>query len=83
VTKKPNHPTAPLNPPPVCQRCRDTLPTDAPPGLRTCREYADWRARQAGDTLTAAEADALMLFRLWCGLDEALREGRAELREDV
>ena len=72
-----------MNPPPVCTRCRDRLPDDAPPEARTCREYATWRARQAGDALTAAEADALMLFRLWCGLDEAFREDRQEIRAGV
>jgi hypothetical protein len=59
------------------------LPADAPPQARTCRDYADWPARQGGDTLSAAEADALLLFRLWCGLDEALGEGREELPADV
>jgi hypothetical protein len=59
------------------------LPDDAPPQARTCREYASWRARQAGDALTSAEADALLLFRLWCGLGEALQEGTAELQPDV
>jgi hypothetical protein len=29
--------------------------------------------------LSAAEADALMLFRLWCGLDDAPREDRVEV----
>jgi hypothetical protein len=69
--------------PPLCERCLDPLPADPPPGLRTCREYADWRAREAGDMLTAAKASALALHRLWCGLDEALLEGQEELRADV
>jgi hypothetical protein len=68
---------------PACDRCHDPLPDDAPPSLHTCRDYAHWRARAAGDTLTAAEADALMMLRVWCALDEALREGREELRADV
>ncbi len=72
-----------MNPPPVCARCHDPLPDEAPPQARTCREYATWRARTAGDTLTAAEADALMLFHLWCGLDESLREGRDAIRRDL
>jgi hypothetical protein len=72
-----------MNPPSVCARCRERLPDDALPQVRTCRDYSHWRARQAGDTRTTAEADALMLFRLWCGLDEALWEGRAEIRADV
>ncbi len=61
--------------PQVCARCLDPLPDDAPPGLLTCREYADWVARTKGDQLTADRADALQLFWLMCGLDEALREG--------
>jgi hypothetical protein len=28
-------------------------------------------------------ADMLLLFRLWCGLDEGLREGREEIRHDM
>jgi hypothetical protein len=69
--------------PPVGERCLDPLPDDAPPMLRTCREYADWRAKQAGDMLPADEANLLLLFRLWCGLDEALRQGREEIRHDM
>jgi hypothetical protein len=34
-----------------CRYCGDDLPADAPPGVDTCREYARWRARQAGDML--------------------------------
>jgi hypothetical protein len=76
--KTPNHePAARLHPlprPPAA---------DAPPQARTCRDYATWRARLAGGALTDAEADALMLFRLWCGLDEVLRQGRpAEARAE-
>ncbi len=59
------------------------MPDDAPPELRTCREYADWVARTEGDQLTADRADALQLFRLMCGMDEALREGWEEIRADV
>jgi hypothetical protein len=32
---------------------------------------------------THNEANALMLFRLLCGLDEALREGWAEIKRDM
>jgi hypothetical protein len=69
--------------PPVCTRCHDPLPDDSPATLQTCREYADRRARQAGDLLPADAADLLMLMWLWCGLDEALREGWEEIRADM
>jgi hypothetical protein len=60
---------------PIGERCRDTLADDAPPTLRTCREYADWRAKEAGDLLPRDEADLLALFPLGCGLDKAFRKG--------
>lgn len=45
---------------PTCDRCHDDLPDDAPPDVRTCRQYADRRARTAGDMLPADQADALL-----------------------
>jgi len=47
---------------PTCRHCGDPLPDDAPPSVTSCRSYADWYARQAGDMLLADVADALTLL---------------------
>jgi hypothetical protein len=52
--------------PPACRHCGDELPEDCPPHLTSCRAYADWRARQAGDLLDEEEAGCLMLLRFNC-----------------
>jgi hypothetical protein len=59
------------------------LPHDCRPTLRSFLDYADWRARQAGDLLSEDEAGALMLLQLYRVWDEALREGREEMRADL
>jgi hypothetical protein len=64
---------------PRCRHCGDDLPGDAPPGLTSCRQYADWRARTAGDTLAEDVAHRLMLLAHYCALSVALRDGLAEL----
>jgi hypothetical protein len=69
--------------PPFCDRCRDGLTFNTPAAIRTCGEYADWRADEAGDLLLPEVADALLLLRLWCAQDEALRVGREMTRPDA
>jgi hypothetical protein len=69
--------------PPVCERWLDPLSDDAPAVLRTCRRHADWRAKEAGDMLLSEEADVLLLLRLWCAPDEALRQSRELIRHDM
>src|SRR5262245_51678622 len=39
-----------------CRHCNAPLPDDCPPVVTSCRSYADWRARQAGDMLTEDES---------------------------
>ena len=38
-----------------CRHCDDELLADYPPGVTSCKSYADWRARQRGDILTEVE----------------------------
>ncbi len=64
-----------------CRHCGDDLPDDAPPSVSSCRSYADWRARQAGDMLTEDEAVDLTLFAGLCELDVATRDGLEMLPE--
>jgi hypothetical protein len=68
--------------PTPCRHCGDDLPADAPPGVDTCKGYARWRARQAGDMLPWEVADALVLYAHFCAMSVAIREGR-ELLPDV
>jgi hypothetical protein len=63
-----------------CQLCGEAL-SGAPPGVDTCRLWADWRARQRGDLLTGAQADALLLFRWLCSLSRAIEQGSDTLPE--
>jgi len=62
-----------------CSRCNDDLPADAPPSVRTCRDYADMIAREHGDMLDEESSQSLMLMRLFCSLDYALANGEEEL----
>ena len=62
-----------------CRHCHDELPDGCPADVTSCRAYADWRARQQGDLLTAAEADDLTLCAGLCALSVALRDGLAEV----
>jgi hypothetical protein len=62
-----------------CRHCGDELPRDCPPGVTSCRGYADWRARQKGDLLPTEEADALLLLAGLCEPDVAVRDGLPEL----
>ena len=62
-----------------CSRCGDDLPTDAPPSVRTCRDYADMIARARGDMLDEEMFQSLMLMRLFCALDYAIANDEAEL----
>jgi hypothetical protein len=66
---------------PRCRHCGDDLPRDAPPGLASCKQYADWRARQAGDRLGEGVVDDLALLAHYCALAVALSNGMDELTE--
>jgi hypothetical protein len=48
-------------------------------GLTSCRLYADWRARQAGDTLSQGVTDDRALLAHYCALAVALRDDLPEL----
>jgi hypothetical protein len=63
----------------TCRHCGDDLPGDAPPGVTSCKGYADWRDREAGDMLPADEADALTLLAFYCAFTVSIRDGLAEL----
>ncbi len=69
--------------PRICERCHDPLPADAPPEVRTCKEWADHIARTEGDMLSQERAEAMVLFCGLCGLSEAMRQGWEEMRADV
>ncbi len=55
-----------------CCHCRDELPGDCPPGVSSCREYANWRADDGADLLSPDDAHDLMLFAGVCELRVAL-----------
>jgi hypothetical protein len=63
-----------------CRLCGEALP-GAPPGVDTCRAWADWRARQRGDLFAGAEARDLLLFRGLCSLGRAIGQGSDTLPE--
>ena len=64
----------------ICWACpgaeRPTkLPDDCPADVTSCRAYAEWKAKQKGDMLTADEAAMLGLFAGLYELDVACRDG--------
>jgi hypothetical protein len=64
---------------PRCRHCHDDLPADSPPHVTSCRQYADWRARRAGDALPPEEADAVTVYAGLCAVQVGLRQALAEL----
>lgn len=66
-----------------CSRCNDDLPADAPPSVRTCRDYADMIARERGDMLDEAMSNMLMMMRLYCALDYALAHGEPRIQLEM
>jgi hypothetical protein len=64
-----------------CRHCGDELPDDGPPDVTSCRGYANWRARQAGDMLPVDEADVLTLWAGLCAMYMATRDGLELLPE--
>jgi hypothetical protein len=64
-----------------CRHCGDDIPDDAPADVTSCRAYADWRARQAGDMLTDRQFADLTLYRGLCQLTLAFRHRLPTLPE--
>ena len=60
---------------PRCRHWNDELPEDCPPTVTSCRSYANWRARQAGDMLPEDAAIDLQLIWGLCALDVGIRDG--------
>jgi hypothetical protein len=61
------------------RHCGDELPDDCPTEITSCRSYANWKAKQKGDTLTEEFAVMLIMFECFFALDAASRDGLENL----
>lgn len=55
--------------------------TGWPDGVTSCRGFADWRAKQAGDMLTDGEGLLLQMDYTLCELSVSMRDGSKLLPE--